>query len=130
MDQEIVETYLKGDNNEWLKLGAYPTKRADGSCYPMAGRIEKSIMNCGKEIITERVQIADLNHGDECLNESKEKLVIFRGSQRMKTGHGTGYHGPNDKYGHPSFVQCYKSERMSSLGAWMDSSYARRVIKE
>ena len=130
MEQEIVENYLKGDKGEWLKLGAYQTIRPDGTCYPMAGRIEKSIMSCGKVIITERVRISDLKHGDECLNVSKEKLVIFRGSKRLKTGHGTGYHGPNDKHGHPTFIQCYKSERISALGAWMDSSYARKVIEE
>jgi len=130
MEQEIVETYLLGDNKEWRKLGAYQTVRPDGTCYPMEGRIEKSIMNCGKVIITERVKISNLKYGDECLNVSKEKLVIFRGTTRCKTGHGTGYLGPNDKYGRPSFVQCYTSENMSAVGFWMDSHCARRVIKE
>ncbi len=130
MTQEIEETYLLGDNKEWRKLGAYQTVRPDGSCYPMKGRIERSIMNCGKVITTERVQICNLKHGDECLNESKEELVIFRGTTRCKTGHGSGYHGPKDKHGNPSFVQCYTPERMSAVGFWMDSHYARRVIKE
>jgi hypothetical protein len=128
-EDNILENYLLDDNLQWRKLGAYPTKRSDGSCFPMLGRIEKSIMSDGKVIITERVQICNLKYGDKCLNEAEETEVVFRGSRKIKTGHGSGWHGPKDKQGFPTYVQCYASERRSVLGNKMDSSYARKIVE-